>query len=266
MRGAALGQGACGQTRALANNVSAVDGEAARRHPGRVANALGQASGRQRQSGHPLPDAATLAVSAKQKSQRPSAQLRPAVVRARAAFRQRAAQWLVKHLRWLAERGSQLNLTRAYGRARPGVRVVEYVPTNYGSNYTRIASLGFKGLRAPWLLQGALDGAAWLIYVKQVLLPTLRKGDIVLCDKLATHNVAGVKELIESKGARFAFLPPYSPDFNPIERCWSKIKAYLRKAKARTYEELEKAIQEALATITEADIRAWVKFCGYAIH
>lgn len=187
-------------------------------------------------------------------------------MRQRADFRTRAAGWLVKHLRWLDEMGSQLNLTREYGRALPGVRVIEGVPSNYGSNYTLIASLGLGGLRAPWLLEGALDGEAWKTYVEYVLLPTLRKGDILLCDNLATHKVSGIKELIESKGARLEFLPAYSPDLNPIERCWSKIKTYLRKAKARTYKALATAIKEALATITEADIRAWVKFCGYAIH
>jgi transposase len=169
-------------------------------------------------------------------------------------------------LKWLDDMGSQLNLTRTYGRAAPGVRIVEAVPTNYGSNYTLLAAIGLAGVHAPWLLEGALDGEAWRIYVTEILLPTLRPGDIVLLDNLSTHQLADVAELVSTVGARLEFLPPYSPDFNPIEKCWSKIKTYLRKVKARTYEELVSALKEALATITEADLRAWIEFCGYSIH
>lgn len=148
----------------------------------------------------------------------------------------------------------------------PGERVVESVPSNYGNNYTLIAVLGLDGIQAPWLLDGALDGEAFRLYVKEVLAPVLQPGDLLVLDNLATHKVAGIIEMVEARGAQLVCLPPYSPDFNPIERCWSKLKTYLRKAKARTYEALEQAIREALATITAADIRAWVKFCGYAIH
>src|SRR5262249_35824255 len=143
---------------------------------------------------------------------------------------------------------------------------VEAVPTNYGSNYTLLAAISLGGVYAPWLLEGALDGEAWHLYVAEILLPTLRPGDIVLLDNLSTHKLADVAALISAVGARLEFLPPYSPDFNPIEKCWSKIKSYLRKAKARTYEELVSALKEALATITEADLRAWIEFCGYSIH
>lgn len=162
--------------------------------------------------------------------------------------------------------GSQLNLTRAYGRAAPGVRIVESVPADYGSNYTLLAAIGLDGVYAPWLLEGALDGEAWRIYVTAILLPSLRPGDILLLDNLSTHKLADVAALVGAVGARLEFLPPYSPDFNPIEKCWSKIKTYLRKAKARTYEELVSALKAALATITEADLRAWIEFCGYSIH
>ena len=98
-----------------------------------------------------------------------------------------------------------------------------------------------------------------------MLAPVLQPDDILLLDNLATHKVSGITELLAARGARLKFLPPYSPDFNPIERCWSKIKTYLRKAKARTVKTLLQAIKEALATITEADILAWVKFCGFTI-
>jgi len=159
-----------------------------------------------------------------------------------------------------------LNLTREFGRAVPGQRVVEGVPSAYGSNYTLVAVLGLSGVQAPWLLEGALDGETFRVYVEQVLAPVLQPGDILVMDNLRTHKVAGIAELVIARGARVEYLSPYSPDYNPIERCWSKIKTYLRHAKARTYEALEQAIKEALATITEADLRAWVKFCGYSVH
>lgn len=200
------------------------------------------------------------------KSKVPSEQQRPDVIEQRADFRARAADWLVNHLKWLDETGVQLNLTREYGRAVPGQRIIEGVPSNYGSNYTVLATLGVDGVQAPFVLEGALNGERFSLYVEKVLAPTLRPGDILVMDNLPIHKVGGIQQLVEACGARIEFLSPYSPDFNPIERCWSKIKTYLRKAKARSYKALLKALKEALATITEADIRAWAKFCGYSIH
>jgi transposase len=196
----------------------------------------------------------------------PSEQQRPDVIKQRADFRARAADWLVNHLKWLDEMGVQLNLTREYGRAVPGQRIVEGVPSNYGSNYTVLATLGMAGVRAPFVFEGALNGESFTFYVEKVLAPTLRPGDILVMDNLPTHKVGGIQELVEACGARIEFLSPYSPDFNPIERCWSKIKTYLRKAKARSYKALLKTLKEALGTIREADIRAWAKFCGYSIQ
>lgn len=174
--------------------------------------------------------------------------------------------WLTGQLKWLDETGCQLNLTRQYGRAVPGPRVVEGVPSNYGSNYTLIATLGLEGVLAPWLLEGALDGESFYVYVAEVLAPVLKPGDILLLDNLPTHKTAGIADLVAARGARLEYLSPYSPDYNPIERCWSKIKTLLRQAKARTVEALEQAIREALATITETDLRAWIEFCGYSVH
>jgi len=115
-------------------------------------------------------------------------------------------------------------------------------------------------------VNGAVDGEVFLIYVRAVLVPALSEGDIVVMDNLGAHRVVGVAEAIEAAGARVEYLPPYSPDYNPIEKCWSKIKTYLRKAKARTREALEAALKEALLTITEADARAWFTHCGYPVH
>lgn len=184
----------------------------------------------------------------------------------RVKFRERAAHWMVSKLKFLDETGSQLNMTRLYGRAIPGERVVEAIPSDYGSNYTLIAALSLEGLQAPWVLEGALNGEIFKLYVGEVLAPTLKPGDILVMDNLSTHKVAGIAELVEARGARLEYLSPYSPDYNPIERCWSKIKTYLRRAKARTYAALVRAIKKALATIQESDMRAWFIFCGYSIR
>ena len=99
-----------------------------------------------------------------------------------------------------------------------------------------------------------------------MLAPTLAAGDIVVMDNLPAHKVAGVRELIEARGAKLIYLPPYSPDLKPIEKCWSKIKTHLRKSKSRTRAELEKALRKALLLITEEDARGWFESCGYTVH
>lgn len=173
---------------------------------------------------------------------------------------------LAERLKFIDEAGSNLALTRLYGRAAPGARIAEGVPQNYGENVTMLAAIGLGGLSAPMTVNGAVDGAVFLAYVREVLSPTLRAGDVVVMDNLKAHKVAGVREAIEACGARLEYLPPYSPDLNPIEKCWSKVKTYLRKAKARTREALEAALKEALLTITEADARAWFAHCGYPVY
>lgn len=188
------------------------------------------------------------------------------MIEQRVDFRARAAAWLLNQVKWLDETGVQLNLTREYGRSLPGQRIVEGVPSNYGSNYSVLATLGLSGVQAPLVFEGSLNGERFHLYVEKVLAPTLQPGDILVMDNLPTHKVGGIQEIVEARGARLEFLSPYSPDFNPIERCWSKIKTYLRKAKARSYRALLEALKEALETITEADIRAWIEFCGYPIH
>ena len=169
-------------------------------------------------------------------------------------------------LKFLDEAGSNLAMTRLYARAAKGARVIETVPQNYGENITMLASLSVSGIEAPMTINGAVDGMVFKVYVEEVLSPTLKVGDVVVMDNLPAHKVAGIRELIEGCGARLIYLPPYSPDLNPIEKCWSKIKTYLRKARARTREELEKALREALLLITEQDALGWFKSCGYSIH
>lgn len=152
----------------------------------------------------------------------------------------RSEEWqaLLAHLKFIDESGVNYGLTRLCGRARPGQRVYEATPGHSGPHYTLIAALGWQGVQAPWILKGAMDGAAFELYIAQVLVPTLQAGDIVFLDNLSFHHAPRIRHLIEAAGARLEFLPPYSPDLNPIELCWSKIKTALRTAKARTVEAL----------------------------
>jgi transposase len=181
-------------------------------------------------------------------------------------FYERAWQFVIRRLKFIDEAGFNLALTRVYGRSAPGERVSEGVPKNYGENVTMLAALGISGISAPMTVEGSVDTEIFLVYLKEVLVPTLEPGDIVVMDNLPVHKMAGVGEVITVRGARVEYLPPYSPDLNPIEKCWSKIKTALRKAKARTREALEAAISQALFTITEADARAWFAHCGYPVH
>ena len=184
----------------------------------------------------------------------------------RAEWRSRVADFVASRLKFIDESGNNFALTRLFGRAAPGQRVTESVPQNRGENVTLLAAMGLGGVSAPMTVNGAVDGEVFLVYVREVLCPTLEAGDIVVMDNLKAHQVAGVQEAVEAKGARLEYLPPYSPDLNPIEKCWSKLKTFLRKAKARTRQALEEALREALLTITEADARAWFAHCGYSVH
>jgi len=164
------------------------------------------------------------------------------------------------------ESGINLALTRLFGRAPRGERVTDSVPKNYGENVTMLGALSLSGVEALMTVNGATDGDIFLAFVREVPAPTLCAGDIVICDNLGAHRSQAAREAVEAEGARLVFLPPYSPDMNPIERCWSKIKTFLRAAKARTREALEAAVRQALATVTESDARAWFAHCGYALN
>ena len=157
-------------------------------------------------------------------------------------------------------------MTRAYGRAPRGQRVNEATPQGRWEVLTMLAALTIRGLEAPMTIAAPTDGDIFLAYLEQVLCPRLRPGQVVIMDNLSVHKVAGVREQIEATGARLIYLPPYSPDFNPIEQAWSKVKQILRSLKARTAEALETAVAEALAAITTANAIAWFTHCGYSIQ
>ena len=154
-------------------------------------------------------------------------------------------------------------MVRLHGRCPEGQRLLSKAPAGHWQTTTMIAAIGVDGVHAPFALEGAVDTEAFLIYVEQVLLPTLHGGEIVVMDNLSCHKHPRVRELIESVGAEVWYLPPYSPDFNPIEPMWSKIKQILRSLTARTFEGLIEAIGIALNAVTTHDLIGWFSHCGY---
>lgn len=158
-----------------------------------------------------------------------------------------------------------MSLTPRYGRAPRGQRVVGVVPRNHGPNVTLLAAMSAEGITAAMTMTGATDREVWPLFVRQVLLPTLRPGQIVLWDNLGVHKNQQMRQLIAAQGCEVRFLPPYSPDFSPIEQAFSKLKTALRQTGARTRPALEDAIADGLATITPHDASAWFRHCGYAL-
>ena len=161
------------------------------------------------------------------------------------------------------ESGVNLAMTRLYARSLRGARAFGHAPRNWGDNVTILSALGLSGPVASMYLPGATDGPVFLTYLKRVLVPRLWKGAVVVMDNLGAHKVKGVQTLLESVGARLVYLPPYSPDFNPIELAWSKFKSHLRKVAARTRRTLARAIRTGLAAITPDDAGSFFKHCGY---
>jgi len=156
-------------------------------------------------------------------------------------------------------------MTRAYARAPLGERACDSVPKNWGDNITVTAGLTLDGIIAPMMLHGAMNARAFEAYVEQCLGPELRPGDVVVLDKLGAHKPPRIRDLIEARGAKLVFLPSYSPDFNPIEHAWSKLKALLRKAGARTLQKLSRALRAALLAITSSDSLGWFTHCGFRV-
>jgi len=154
-------------------------------------------------------------------------------------------------------------MARMYGRAPRGERCRAPVPHGHWKTTTFVGGLTLKGVVAPMTIDGAMTGAAFLAYVEQVLVPTLRTGDIVVLDNLPAHKPVAIRQAIEAAGAIMLFLPPYSPDFNPIELAFSKIKAMLKKAAARTLKDLWDAIRQAIDAVTPQDARSFFTACGY---
>jgi transposase len=167
---------------------------------------------------------------------------------------------------FLDESGVTTEMTRRYGWGPRSERVREAVPAGHWRTLTVLAALTPKGVLASMSIESPTDGDVFLAFVEEVLGPRLEPGHLVILDNLGAHKVDGVRQLIESRGASLLYLPPYSPDFNPIEQAWSKLKQLLRGAKTRLLEQLEPALAGAIDAITPKDARAFFQHCGYGIQ
>ena len=204
--------------------------------------------------------------TAKKKSLHASQRDTPRVKRKRRAFKHHVAAREVSRFKFLDESSVHLSFMRLYGRAAPGERVVDSTPQLAGSQTTTLAVIGLAGISAPLVLSGSVNGMVFYSYLQQCVVQTLQPGDILFMDNLTAHKVTGIEELIRAHGAELIYLPPYSPDLNPIELAWSKIKTILRRLKARTFPDLMEALKQALLAITPQDIQGWFAHCGYAIN
>lgn len=181
----------------------------------------------------------------------------------RAAWREQAQTLDAKKLIFIDECGSNIALTRLYARSPKGKRVYGAVPRNKRANITLLASLSLQGMGEALVLEGSADSTVFELYIEQILAPSLQAGHIVILDNLSTHTGEKVRQAIEARECQLLFLPPYSPDFSPIEEAFSKLKTFLRHVGARTPEALQEAIGQALLTITVQDAHGWFGHCGY---
>ncbi len=181
----------------------------------------------------------------------------------RAAWREQAGGIAPELFVWVDECGTHTSMTRTRARAPKGERAYGKVPRNRGKNTTLIASMTLLGMGVSMAFEGATDASAFEIYIEHFLAPTLKEGQIVVMDRLGAHRGERVRELIEERGAVLWFLPSYSPDLSPIEEAFSKVKAFLKKAAARTKEALLEAIAEALRAVTLQDVEGWFAHCAY---
>jgi transposase len=168
-----------------------------------------------------------------------------------------------RRLVFIDETWAKTNMTRAYGRAPRGERLVDYVPHGHWKITTFLAALRLNGLTAPLVVDGAINGEIFLAYVRQHLAPILKPHDLVVMDNLSSHKCQGVREAIEDVGAQLLYLPPYSPDFNPIEQVFSKLKALLRKYGDRTMDALWTRFGTLLDCFSSHECQNYFRHCGY---
>lgn len=157
-------------------------------------------------------------------------------------------------------------MTRVYGRGKPGERVVDPTPHGHWNTTTLVAGISRKAPLAPMVLKGPMDAVAFETYIKRVLIPELPEGAIVAMDNLSSHKSPRIPALLEEAHCEVRYLPPYSPDFNPIEHMWSKVKNHLKSAKARSQESLYEAIREAFAKVTLHDAESFFAHCFVGIN
>jgi transposase len=190
-------------------------------------------------------------------------QSRADVKEAREAWLEGQIEFDPEKLVFIDETGATTKMARLYGRALRGERCRAAVPHGHWKTTTFTAGLRIGGLAAPMILDGPMDGSVFRAYVTQVLVPELAPGDTVIMDNLPAHKVRGVRDAIEAAGAKLIYLPPYSPDFNPIEMAFAKLKAFLRAAAARTIPDLWDALKNALDAFTPNECRNYFSAAGY---
>jgi transposase len=200
-----------------------------------------------------------------------AAQKKSKVAQERDEERRGLWRWLVtrfdvRRLVFVDESGMHTSMDRLRSRAPRGLRAYGKVPKNRGKNTTLIASMSLCGMGEAMCIEGATDSEAFEVYVEHFLAPSLSEGQVVVLDKLGAHRPKRIRELIEDRGAELVFVPSYSPDLNPIEEAFSKIKNILRKLGARTHEALLEAMEEALFEVTAADAAGWFDHCGYEVE
>jgi transposase len=203
---------------------------------------------------------------AKKKTLVATEQRREDVQAEREQFRHEMAEVDAKDMVYVDESGVTTSLTRLYGRAPRGQRVVDHVPHGHWKVLTILGALTSEGIQAAMTVDSATDSEVFRTYVEQVLIPVLRPGQVVILDNLQAHKAAGVQEAIAAVGCRVRYLPPYSPDLNPIEPAWSKLKSYLRAVKARARGVLDEAVAAGLQRITAQDARGYITHCGYSLQ
>ena len=194
---------------------------------------------------------------------RAAEQDRPDVAGRRQAWRAGQPTMAIERLVFVDETWASTAMTRRYGRAPVGERLVGAVPHGHWKTTTFVAALRASGMTAPLVIDGALNGDFFVAYVEQVLVPTLRPGDIVIMDNLSSHKRVRVRQAIEEAGAHLLYLPPYSPDLNPIEQAFAKLKALLRKAQERTLEGLWSFLGRALDAFAAGECHNYFRHCGY---
>lgn len=197
------------------------------------------------------------------KSAHAAEQNRPDILRRREAWFEGQLDLHPERLVFIDETGASTKMARLHGRAPRGQRLRAAVPHGHWKTTTFVGALRLSGMSAPMVLDGPMNAVWFLAYVKQVLAPTLAPGDVVILDNLPAHKGTAVRDAIEALGARLLFLPPYSPDFNPIENAFAKLKAFLRKAAARTIDDLWAAIGTAIDAFTPAECANYFAATGY---
>lgn len=182
---------------------------------------------------------------------------------ARLDWQEKQGELEIGRLFFLDECGTNTKMARTRGRSKRGERCCAAIPHGHWKTTTLVAALSTSGILAPMILDGAMDGDMFVAYVTRVLLKEMRPGDIVVMDNLPAHKVAAVRETLEEAGMILLYLPPYSPDLNPIEKAFSQIKAYLKKAAARSKQALEAAIAAAIDTVSPQNAVNYFTSCGY---